>query len=95
MSSASSWSDLQVLSTSQAVGKSLNDEVKLRQSSHGSAHVKSTLRLFDANNDEMPKLTLYRDDCWLVSLLPENHVIDRRKESTHQHWVSTHAELRG
>ncbi len=61
MSSASSWSDLQVLSASQAVGKSLNDEVKLRQSGHGSAHVQSTLRLFDANNDEMPKLTLYRD----------------------------------
>jgi len=55
----SSWGDLKAASGEQAVGGALNQEVELRKTGNGSAHVQSNLRLF--GSEEKPKITLYRD----------------------------------
>lgn len=55
-----SWSDLQQKVSSTVVGNALDEEVELRKSGKGSAHVQNTLRLFDSK-DPNPPITLYRD----------------------------------
>ena len=57
--STSSWDDLKDFSAAQPIGAALNNEVEVRESGKGSAHVHNKLRLFDTN--EQPKITLYRD----------------------------------
>lgn len=64
-STVQDWGELQTFSDGQTVGHALNEEASLRVSGRGSAHVQSTLRLFDSSDDddddEVPKITLYRD----------------------------------
>lgn len=54
-----SWESLKDTSAQQSVGSSLNEEVELRKTGNGAAHVQSKLRLFSSKDD--PKITLYRD----------------------------------
>ncbi len=57
--SSLSWESLKSASSEQTVGTALNQEMELRKTGKGSAHVQSRLRLFDSQ--EKPKITLYRD----------------------------------
>lgn len=61
ITATSSWEDLKASSAAQPVGSALNNEVEVRKSGKGSAHVGSKLRLFDADENEQPKITFYRD----------------------------------
>ena len=58
--SSISWEDLKSASGSQSIGSALNEEVELRKTGKGSAHVQSKLRLFSSDENQ-PKITLYRD----------------------------------
>ena len=55
-----SWADLQSSVAENPVGRTLNDEVELRQQGRGSPNVQNTLRLFGKDH-ETPAITLYRD----------------------------------
>ena len=67
-----SWSDLQTEVGSTAVGTSLNEEVALRKTGQGSAHVHNTLRRFapsatQKETGDTPAITVYRDHAgWCV-----------------------------
>jgi hypothetical protein len=54
-----SWADLQDSVGSTPVGRALTNEVELRKTGAGSAHVHSTLRTFGSK--EEPQITFYRD----------------------------------
>ena len=61
ITATSSWDDLKASSAAQPIGSALNNEIEVRKSGRGSAHVGSKLRLFDADENEQPKITFYRD----------------------------------
>lgn len=58
-SSSLSWDDLVRQMDNTPVGKALTNEVQIRKTGKGSAHVHNTLRMFDSKED--PQVILYRD----------------------------------
>ena len=65
----SSWDDLVHQINATPVGTALTNEVQLRKTGQGSAHVHNTLRTFDdsSSENEVPPVILYRDHAgWCV-----------------------------
>lgn len=60
-STVASWDDLVRHMDETPVGKALTNEVEIRKTGKGSAHVHNTLRTFDPDNNQDPQIILYRD----------------------------------
>jgi len=84
-----SWSGLQTLSSSTAVGSALDAEKEAREKGIGASFVQNKLRLFDSTRQETPMLTLYRDHAgWCPYCQKTMLLIEEKEVSVLEYRVS-------